>query len=312
MYLLLALFACSSPSPEKDGDEPAPPRPGPTPITLALNWFPEPEFGGFYDALETGLYTKAGLDVTILPGGPGAPTLELLAAGKADVAITGADDLLLRRAKGLDAVAVFPGFQHTPQGLMAHAASGVAAYPDIADAKLTVAIENGSVFQQYLWKKYDWEGKVQRVPYAGSIGPFAQDPTLVQQGYVTSEPCLAEAKGLQVVFLGGAQAGWDPYNSLAVVRGKDQGASWVAAFRAATKAGWEHYLQDPGAANARITALNRDMPADRIGCVTERQKSYVTGEDGVGAMTEARWTAIAASMGEIGMVVDPRGAWVTP
>jgi NitT/TauT family transport system substrate-binding protein len=277
---------------------------------MALNWFPEPEFGGFYDAKETGRYAAAGLDVTILPGGPGAPTLEMLAAGQVDIAITGADDLLLRRSKGLEAVAVFAGFQHTPQGLMAHAESGIKSFSDLGERGGTVAIETGSTFQQFLWKTFPWEGKVKAVPYSGSIGAFAQDPTLVQQGYVTSEPCLAEAKGLKVVFLGGADAGWDPYNSVAVIRSNEQTEPWVRGFRDATKEGWEHYLADPSVANAVITRLNPDMPVDRVGCVTDRQKPYVLGEDGVGAMTEARWQAVAKAMGSIGQPVDPTGAWL--
>jgi NitT/TauT family transport system substrate-binding protein len=34
-------------------------------ITLGTDWRAEPEHGGYYQALATGLYAKAGLDVTI-------------------------------------------------------------------------------------------------------------------------------------------------------------------------------------------------------------------------------------------------------
>ena len=44
-------------------------QPGPTsghePVRIALNWFPEPEHGGFYAALVHGYYREAGLDVEI-------------------------------------------------------------------------------------------------------------------------------------------------------------------------------------------------------------------------------------------------------
>jgi NitT/TauT family transport system substrate-binding protein len=46
-------------------------------IRLALNWKPEPDFGGFYAAP----YQKYGLDVEILPGGAGAPTMQMVGAG---------------------------------------------------------------------------------------------------------------------------------------------------------------------------------------------------------------------------------------
>ncbi len=44
----------------------------PAKIRLALNWKPDPQFGGFYAAP----YDKHGLDVEILPGGAGTPTVQ--------------------------------------------------------------------------------------------------------------------------------------------------------------------------------------------------------------------------------------------
>lgn len=310
MLPLLVALACSpseSPAPSTPA---APAAPAPKKVRVALNWFPEPEFGGFYDALVRGTYAKAGLEVELIPGGPGTPVLELLAAGNAEVAVSGAEDLLVRRAKQLDAVAIFPGFQDSPVGLMAHAASGVTAYEQIPTTPgVTVAIENGSAFQQFLWARYGWEGKVPMVPTTGSLGAFAADPKLVQQGYVTSEPCLAAAQGLKITFLPARDAGWNPYASLAVVRGADAKESWVTAFKTATAVGWAHYLQDPTEANAAISKLNPEMAGDRITCVTEAQKAYVTGVDGLGVMTDARWKAIADALGSVGQPVDPAGAW---
>jgi NitT/TauT family transport system substrate-binding protein len=307
--MLLALVACS-PAPDATtgaATSSAVPAPAPKTLTVALNWYPEPEFGGFYEAVLAGTYAAAGLDVTILPGGPGAPVLELLASGKADVAISGADDLLIRRARGLDAVAVLPGFQDTPVGLMTHTASGVTRFEDV---KGKVAIEAGSPFQQFLWGKFGWEGKVEPVPTTGSIGPFAADPTLIQQAFITSEPCVAEGQGLTITFLPGRDAGWNPYASLAVVRGADKDSAWVEAFHDASLQGWKSYLADPTRGNAEIGRLNPNLPMDRMGCIVARQKPFVEGTDGVGAMTAARWEQTAAALNSVGQKVDAAGAWV--
>ena len=40
-------------------------------VVLQSDWFPQAEHGGFYQALAKGFYREAGLDVEILPGGPG-------------------------------------------------------------------------------------------------------------------------------------------------------------------------------------------------------------------------------------------------
>ena len=80
MWLAVWMFACSS-SPEHVEPNNAPSNQR---IRLALNWYPEPEFGGFYEAVRAGHYASAGFDVEIIPGGPGAPSLELLATAHED------------------------------------------------------------------------------------------------------------------------------------------------------------------------------------------------------------------------------------
>lgn len=315
--LFSLLLACSTPqTPPNATPQPTPrlgadgkpeePAAKNRPVKMALNWYPEPEFGGFYDALLRGEYQKRGLDVTILPGGPGAPVLELLASQQTDVAITGADDLLVRRSKGLEAVAIFPGFQDYPGGLMVHP-GGPSRLEDISGQ---VAMEQGSPFQQYLSKKYGWDGKVTLVPNTGSLGPFVADPKAIQQAYITSEPCQAAAQKVEVQFLPGRDAGWNPYASLAAVRSSDVNERWVKDFRDASLEGWKHYLEDPSTANAEIVKLNPNMAPAFMDCVVERQKPYVSGKDGVGVMTEARWNEIAAALQSVGTTVDAKGAWL--
>jgi len=50
-------------------------------VKLALNWKPDPQFGGFYAAEKLGLFQKEGLTVEILPGGAGTPTVQMVGAG---------------------------------------------------------------------------------------------------------------------------------------------------------------------------------------------------------------------------------------
>src|SRR6187402_675271 len=66
---------------------PAPAPAAPTKVKLALNWVPEPEFGGFYAAREGGAFAKEKLDVEILGGGAGAPVVQMVAQGQVDFGI---------------------------------------------------------------------------------------------------------------------------------------------------------------------------------------------------------------------------------
>ena len=56
-------------------------------INFGIEWTPQAEFGGFYQAQAEGLYEAAGLDVTIRPGGPQVNTQQLLISGALDMAL---------------------------------------------------------------------------------------------------------------------------------------------------------------------------------------------------------------------------------
>ncbi len=53
-------------------------------VRFGTNWVAEAEHGGFYQALADGTYSKYGLDVTIVPGGPNVNNRILLPVGKLD------------------------------------------------------------------------------------------------------------------------------------------------------------------------------------------------------------------------------------
>jgi NitT/TauT family transport system substrate-binding protein len=308
--MIWLLIACSG---SPDGTEPtrveSEQGSGLIEITLALNWFPEPEFGGFYEGVLGGHYERHGLKVKVNPGGPGAPTLEQLATGRTDIAITAADDLLVKRQKGIRALGAWPAFQLSPQGLLVHD-SGPSRFEDISSGT-RIAIEVGSPFQRFLWESHGWHGSVEAVPYSGGVGAFLADESIVQQAYITAEPCAATAKGATVRFLRGSDAGWNPYGSL--VAFSDPPPVWAKPFVLATQEAWQAYMADPTQANAEIRRLNPEMDNDAlIQCITEAQAPFLTGVDGLGTMTKDRWEAMASTLADLGLIPEGTtadGAW---
>lgn len=75
-------------------------------LTLTLDWTPNPDHVGFYDAQQRGLFARAGLDVAIhAPSDPTAP-LKLVAAGDSDLAVSYEQEVFFAAAKKLPVVAV--------------------------------------------------------------------------------------------------------------------------------------------------------------------------------------------------------------
>lgn len=97
----LLLAACSS-KPETVN----PSDPQRTPVSVALDWYANPDHAGFLVGRDEGFFEDAGLEVDLQePTDPSLP-LKLVAAGEVDLAISYQPEVLLAREKGSDVVAV--------------------------------------------------------------------------------------------------------------------------------------------------------------------------------------------------------------
>lgn len=288
----LALFpACSSP---------------PRKIRLALNWKPDPQFGGFYAAP----YEKHGLDVEILPGGAGTPTVQMVGAGSAEFGIVSADELVIARSQGNDVVALFAAYQTNPQGIMVHASRKAANLADVLKGG-TLALQRGLPYARLLEKKYGFD-KVKIVPSpGGDISVFLTDPMFAQQCFIVSEPLAAKHKGTDVQAFSVAEAGYNPYTTVLAISGESlrKNPERAKAMVAAVREGWRAYLDDPKPTNQRMNQLNPSMAPEVFAEVAEAQKPLIETEEarrnGLGSMTQERWQVLIAALQELGDIRTP-------
>ena len=265
-------------------------------IRLALNWKPDPEFGGFYAAD----FKKHGLDVEILPGGAGTPTVQMVGAGSAEFGIVSGDEILLARSKGNDVVGLFASFQQNPMAIMAHESRNLATIGDVVKEG-TLAIQSGLPYARMLKQKYGFD-KVKIVPSpAGDIGPFLNDEKFAQQCFITAEPLAARRKGAKVKVFPVADLGYNPYAqvmaaSADIIRKQPD---VVTAMIAAVREGWRVYLDNPKPANEKMQALNPSMDMATFTEVAETQKPLIEAAE-LGSMTKDRWQTLAQQLKDLG------------
>ena len=72
----------------------------PKPLTLMLDWFPNADHVGIYQGLAEGDFRAAGIDLHVQVPPNASTPLQLLAAGKADVAISYEPDVMIARDAG--------------------------------------------------------------------------------------------------------------------------------------------------------------------------------------------------------------------
>ena len=78
----------------------------PQPFSLALDFYVNPDHAGIFEAIDSGYFRDAGLDVQPqVPSDPSAPIKEV-AAGRADLAISYEPEVLLAHDQGLPVKAV--------------------------------------------------------------------------------------------------------------------------------------------------------------------------------------------------------------
>lgn len=264
-------------------------------FTYLTNWYAQAEHGGFYQALATGLYKKAGLDVTIKMGGPQVNGLQLVAAGQADCYMGYDTQTMKAREQGVPAMTVAASFQKDPQVILAH--PEVKKIEELKDKTVLLAASSHSTFWPWMKTTYGFTDAMTR-PYTFNIQPFMADKNIAQQGYLSSEPFKVEKEGKfkPTVFLL-SDYGWPPYSTSVVCMEKTvkERKTAVAAFVKATMEGWKSYLSgDPSPANALIKKDNPNMTDDVIanGIAKMKETGMVTGGDaatmGIGIMTDAR------------------------
>jgi NitT/TauT family transport system substrate-binding protein len=277
-------------------------------VTFLTSWYAQAEHGGFYQAKATGLYDKAGLDVTIKMGGPQVNGMQLLLGGEADV-IMGYDfQVLSGVSKGLPVITIGTSFQKDLQGMMTHA--DVKDLGDLKDETILIATSGRASWWPWLKQKFGYTD-AQTQPYTFNLQPFFANDNVAQQSYPSSEPFQALQKNVPVNFFLFADYGYPPYGTTMVTTTKfvSEHPDIAARFVKASLEGWKSYLEgDPAPGNALIKADNPNMSDAQIAFGIKRMNELhiVDGGDaktmGIGVMTEARWKADYDLMADNGLL----------
>ena len=107
-------------------------------VKLQLKWVTQAQFAGYYVAQSKGYYKDAGLDVTIMPGGPDINPQQVLAGGGADVVVDWMPSALATREKGSPVVNIAQPFKKSGMMLTCRKDSGIVTPADFKGKTLGV------------------------------------------------------------------------------------------------------------------------------------------------------------------------------
>jgi NitT/TauT family transport system substrate-binding protein len=255
--------------------------------------------------------------VTIRQGGPQVNQMQLMMAGRLDFNLGGGRAIEFAQ-QNLPFVAIAAMFQKDPSVLIAHPGQGNDSFAALKGKPILIGADTRSGWWRFLAGKYGYSDSQVR-PYTFNLQPFLADKTLVQQGYLGSEPFAIEQQaGFKPVVLMLADAGYAGYANIVTTSRKlvTEKPDVVQRFIDASIEGWYSYLDgDPTPANKLIKQDNPEMPDALLTYGRDVMKTHGIVESGdalklgIGAMTDARWAEFYRSMAAVG--VYPKGLDVT-
>lgn len=169
-------------------------------VSFRLKWLFLANYAESFVAKEKGFWSKRRLDVSVHPGGFENDSIKLVAAGSDQFGITGGDDLLIARSKGIPIVAIAAIYQDTPVAFFVRSDSGIQEPKNFAGRR--VGRKYGTnVDTQYLimLRRADIkESAITHVPVKFDLSPILTGQVDVYPGYAMGQPEDLRSKGFDI------------------------------------------------------------------------------------------------------------------
>jgi len=138
--------------------------------SLAPQWLPQAQFAGYMVALEKGFYRDAGLDLTLLVGGPGKSPFVMLESGQATFCTEWLSNGIEKKASGLGIVNLAQISQRSALILVAKKKRGIEQPQDLNGKTVGLWAGQFELQPKVFFKKYGL--KVNIIPNYSSVSLF--------------------------------------------------------------------------------------------------------------------------------------------
>ena len=281
-------------------------------VSLILLWKPQAQFAGYYVALDKGIYTRHGLEATIIPGGPDRSPVAFLQSGKADYAVLWLSSAIQQRAAGMKLVNIAQLIQRSSMMLVARKSSGITTPEDMAGKKVGLWGGVLTVPPRAFLNKYNI--KVREVPQSYTVNLFLRGGVEVTSVMWYNEYHTLLLSGLEPDELAvfslhdyGIDFAEDGLYTLEKTLRRDPDR--VAAFVRASLEGWEYAFAHPDEAVEIVIKYMREarVPANRVHqtWMLDRMRDLILEGDPAapfGRLDKSDYKAVAAVLRESGLI----------
>ena len=305
--LLIAALAvgCGEKQESADGDSEA--------ITLALDFYVNPDHAGIYTALDRGYFDEAGLEVEPkVPSDPSAPIREV-AAGRVDLAISYEPEVLLAREQGLPVKAVAALVPSPLTSLISLPEAGIRGVGDL-DGK-TIATAGIPYQSDYLDAILSRAGlgldDVQQVDVGLNLLPalLSGRADAMLGGFLNVEGVDLAERGRDPRVVPVDRLGIPSYDELVLVASSDridEDPQPIRLFIAALERGTEAAVRDPAGATEALLRAGDGLDPELTRAEVDRTLPLLAQREapGFGYMDPREWERFAAFFAARGLISD--------
>ncbi|SNR45065.1 ABC transporter substrate-binding protein [Paracoccus sediminis] len=284
-----------------------------TPVALQLSWLHSVQFAGSYLAVQNGWWRDAGLEVSLLQGGPNAPVEPPVVSGTALVGISAADYTAAAVAQGAPFRIIGVAMQKNPFVIASLPGNPIVAPADLPGKRIGMAVANTPVLQALCSLNDVDFNAVRIVPTQYSAQPLLAGEVDGLLCWETDLPVAMAMQGVRAQTMLMADHGY-ALHSQTYIATDDSLAnrrSELVALMTGEVRGWNAYRADTDAAAELTVAMfpdaGMDLPTQRL--QAERQVplmfSDLTDAQGFGSWTDEAVQANIRTLALLGRSVTP-------
>jgi len=263
-------------------------------ITVKLKWLHQAQFAGNYVAVEKGFYADEGLKVNLVPFSFEDSTIDSIVNGTAIFGITGADELILARSKGLNLKAFAIIYKINP----------VCAYSlketDITNPQgfigKNIGLERGinvEILYYAMMGKLDINrSQINELTIGYDVTELLNGITDVSTGYIINEPHQVIEAGYEVNTMLMADYGVNMYADVlfATEDTINNNPELVEKFLRATLEGWQYAIDHNGEAiDIVLEYVTNGSRSHEMYMLNSSIPLIQTGETPIGWMKKDEW-----------------------
>jgi NitT/TauT family transport system substrate-binding protein len=281
------------------GRPPAARGQSPAPVSLQLGWFANAQMAGDFTAIGKGYFKDAGLDVSIVPGGPSIDPVGVVASGSVllgNVASIGV--LVSGRSRGVPVKAFATAFQRHPFAFFFLRESGIKTPADFAGKTVGIQGTARPLLDAVLAKYHVPRDKVNVIIIGGTTTPLLTKQADVVTGWVINHAQNLPIQGKSDHFLL-----WDlgiqmyAYTYFTTDQAFKAKKDVLTRYVAAAARGWLYAKEHPEEAVDFVmksaSGLERDMEIPTWKVSIPYISSSATREHGWGYMDPQVWDNLA-------------------